>query len=170
MTTLQSHPRIFSTHVVDAPIHSTPYPDPPTLSARPGPILLPPRPSSTSAPPTPKTIKRMAIRYMPLTETITPPISPTRAPAMDPPTDPDTPPPTQKPGRSRGRGKWRAPQSANPGVGTRSKTRQAELDQAEATQAQASRAAWPPRSDPTAQIQRMTRELHITDRPLDAHT
>ena len=125
--------------VVDAPMHSTPYPDLPTLSARPGPVLLPPRPRSTSAPPTPKTIKCMAIRYMPVTETVTPPISPARAPAMDPPTDPDTPPPpTQKQGRSRGRGKWRAPQSANPGVGTRSKTRQAELDQAEATQAQAS--------------------------------
>ena len=155
--------------VVDAPMHSTPYPDTPTLSARPGPILLPTRPRSTSAPPTPKTIKRMAIRYMPVTETVTPPISPARAPAMDPPTDPDTPPPTQKPGRSRGRGKWRAPQSANSGVGTRSKTRQAELDQAEATQAQASRAAWPPRSDNTAQIQLMTREPHITDRPQDAH-
>ena len=156
--------------VVDAPMHSTPYPDPPTLSARPGPVLFPPRPRSSSVPPTPKTVKRMAIRYMPVTETVTPPISPARAPAMDPQTDPDTPPPIQKPGRSRGRGKWRAPQSENPGVGTRSKTRQAELDQAEATQAQASRAAWPPRSDPTAQIQRMTRELHITDRPLDAHT
>ena len=68
--------------VVDAPMHSTPYPDPPTLSARPGPILLPPRPRSTSAPPTPKTIKRMAIRYMPVTETVTPPISPARIPAM----------------------------------------------------------------------------------------
>ena len=53
--------------VVDAPMHSTPYPDPPTLSARPGPVLLPPRPRSTSVPPTPKTIKRMAIRYMPVT-------------------------------------------------------------------------------------------------------
>ena len=29
--------------VVDVPRHLTPYPDPPTLSARPGPILLPPR-------------------------------------------------------------------------------------------------------------------------------
>ena len=28
--------------VEDAPMHSTPYPDPPTLSARPGPVLLPP--------------------------------------------------------------------------------------------------------------------------------
>ena len=35
--------------------------------------------------------------------------------------------------------------------------------------AQASRAGWPERSDHTAQIQRMTRELQITDRPQDAH-
>ena len=124
---------------------------------------------STSVPTTPKTVKRMAMRYMPVTETVTPPISHARASAMDPQMDPDTPPPTQKSGRSRGRCKWRAPQSANPGVGTRSKTRQAELNLAEATQAQASRAAWPPRSDHTAQIQRMTRELQITDRPQDAH-
>ena len=54
-------------------------------------------------------------------------------------------------------------------MGTRSKTRQAELDSAEATQAQASRAVWPPRSDRTAQIQRMTRELQISDRPQDTH-
>ena len=155
--------------VVDAPMHSTPYPDPPTLSARPGPVLLPPRPRSSLVPLTPKTVKRMAIRYMPVTETVTPPISPERAPAMDPQSEPDTPPPTQKPGRSRGHGKWRAPQMANPGVGTRSKTKQAELDQAEATQAQASRAAWPSRSDNTAQLQLMTRELQITDRPQDAH-
>ena len=41
--------------VVDAPMHSTPHPDPPTLSAHPG-------PRSSSVPPTSKTIKRMAIR------------------------------------------------------------------------------------------------------------
>ena len=35
--------------------------------------------------------------------------------------------------------------------------------------AQASRAGWPEKSDHTAQIQRMTRELQITDRPQDAH-
>ena len=58
---------------------------------------------------------------------------------------------------------------ANPGVGTRSKTKQAELDQAEATQAQASRAAWPPSPDDTDQLQCMTHELQITDRPQDAH-
>ena len=84
-----------------------------------------------------------------------------RAPTKDPQTDPDTPPPTQHPGRSRGRVKWRAPQKATPGIGTRSKTRQAELDAAEATQAQASRAVWPESPDSTAQIQRMTRNLQI---------
>ena len=83
--------------MVDAPMHSTPYPDPPTLSARPGPALLPPRPRSTSVPPTPMTVQRMAKRYMPVTETVTPPISPARASAMDPQTDPDTPSPTKRP-------------------------------------------------------------------------
>ena len=153
-------------------MHSTPHPDPTTLSARSGPTLLPPRPCSSSVPPTSKTIKRMAIRYMPVTETVTPPISSVRAHADDPQTEPDTPSPTQKPGRSRGRGKWRAPQTANPGVGTRSKTKQlqTEMDQTEATQAQASRAAWPPRNDNTEQLQRMTRELQIADRLQDVHS
>ena len=76
-------------HIVDEPMHSTPYPDPPMLSARSGPALLPPRPRSSSVPPTSQTIKRMAICYMPVTETVTPPISPARAPAVDPQTDPD---------------------------------------------------------------------------------
>ena len=155
--------------MVDVPMHSTPYPDPPTLSARPGPNLLPPRPRSSSVPPTPKTVQRMAIRYMPVTETVTPPISPARATAMHPQSEADTPSPKQKPGRSRGRGKWRAPQLTNPGVGTRSRTKQIELDPAEATQAQASRATWPPRPDNTDQLQRMTRELQLEDRPQDAH-
>ena len=44
-----------------------------------------------------------------------------------------------------------------------------ELDQAEATQAQASRATWPPRPDNTDQLQRMTRKLQLEDRPQDAH-
>ena len=115
----------------------------------------------------PMTVQRMAKRYMPVTETITPPISPARTSAMDTQTDPDTPPPTQRPGRSRGRGNWRAPQSATPGVGTRSKTRPAELDSAEATLAQASRDVWPEKPDRTAQIQHMTRDLQISDRPQD---
>ena len=155
--------------LVDAPMHSTPYPDPPTLSARPGPMLLPPRPRASSVPLTPKTVKRMAIRYLPVTETITPPISPARAHAPDRQTETETQSSTNKPGRSRGHGKWRPPQKPTPGVGTRSKTRQAELDEAEATQAQASRAVWPPRPDTTKEIQQLTRGLILTDRTQDAH-
>ena len=143
--------------IPDMPRHSTPYPDPPTLSARPGPVLQSPCPRASSVPPTPKPAKRMALRYQPVTETVTPSISPARAHAVDRQMDPDTPSPIQKSGRSRGRGTWRAPQKTAPGVGTRSKTRQAELEQAEATLAQASRAEWPPRPDPTIEIQHMTR-------------
>ena len=40
---------------------------------------------------------------------------------------------------------------------------------AEATQAQASRAEWPPRPDLTTEIQHMTRGLRIRDIPMDAH-
>ena len=83
--------------------------------------------------------------------------------------DPETPPPPQRTGRSRGRGKWRAPPSATPGVGTRSQTRQGELDAAEATQAQAARAVWPEQLDRTIQIQRMTRDLQLKDRPQDTY-
>ena len=151
--------------VKEAPMHSSPYPEPPKLRVRPGPVLLPPRPRSTSVPPTPTTVQKMAKRYMPITENVTPPISPAaRASAMDP----ETPPPTQRPGRSRGRGKWRAPPSATPGVGTRSQTRQAELDAAEATQAQASRALWPEQPDHSLQIKHMTRDLHLRDPPEDS--
>ena len=149
---LQTHLQIFSTWWmrpcipprIQTRLLSVRDLDPPTLSARSGPTFL--------VPPTTKTVQRMAIRYMPVTEAVTPPISP------------DTPSPTQKPGRSRGHGKWRAPQLANPGVGIRSRTKQIELDQAEATQAQASRAAWLPRPDNTDQLQRMMRELQIAQR------
>ena len=44
-----------------------------------------------------------------------------------------------------------------------------ELEQAEATQAHASRAEWPPRPDPTTEIQHMTRELRLRDIPMNAH-
>ena len=74
----------------------------------------------------------MALRYQPVTEEITPPITPPRAQAIEQNIDQDTPSPVRKPGRSRGRGTWRAPQKIAPGVGTRSKTRQAELEQLEA--------------------------------------
>ena len=88
--------------ITDAPGHSTPFPDPPTLSTRPRPIAQPPRPRASSVPPTPKPAKRMAIRYQPVTETITPPISPALAHAVDLKIDQETPSPIQKPGRSRG--------------------------------------------------------------------
>ena len=100
-------------------MHSSPFPEPPRLSARPGPVLLPPRPRSTSVPPIPITAQKVAKRYMPITENVTPPISPARASA----TEPEAPPPTQRPGRSQGRGKWRAPQNHNSWCGTKSQTR-----------------------------------------------
>ena len=155
--------------ITDTPRHSTPHPDLPTLSARPKPALQPPRPRALSVPPTPKPAKRMAIRYQPVTETVTPPISPARAHAVDRKKDPDTPSPVQKAGRSWGRGTWRAPQKTAPGVGTRSKTRQAELEQMEATLAQAACTEWPPSPDPTMDIQQMTHELRLSDVPMDAH-
>ena len=149
------------------PRHSTP--DPPTLSARSGPTLQPPRPRASSVPPTPQPVKRRALRYQPVTEKVTPPLSPARAHAVERQVDPDTPSPIKKQGRSRGRGTWRAPQKTAPGVGTRSKARQAELEQAETMQAEASRTIWPPRPDRTVEIQHMTRTLRLGDVPMDAH-
>ena len=111
----------------------------------------------------------MAVRYHPVTEEVTPPITPPRAHAEEQNVVQDTPSPVQKPGRSRGRGTWRAPQKIAPGVGTRSRTRQTELEQIEAEQALAARAEWPPSKDPTIDIQRMTRELRLCDVPRDAH-
>ena len=64
--------------IAEAPMHSSPHPDPPKLRARAGPALLAPRPRSMSVPPTPTTVKRMAKCYMPVTEDVTPPISPAR--------------------------------------------------------------------------------------------
>ena len=52
-------------------------------------------------------------------------------------------------------------------MGTRSQTRQTELDAAEATQAQTSRAVWPEQPDHSLQIQRMTCDLQLRDRPQD---
>ena len=159
---MDEHPDI--QRITETPRHSTPHPYPPTLSARPRPASQLPRPRASSVPPTPKPAKRMAICYQPVTETITPPISPQCAHAVDHKVDQDTPSPIQKTGRSQGRGTWRAPQTAAPGVDTRSKTRQAELEQIEAKQAQATCAEWPPRPDPTRDIQRMTRELRLVRR------
>ena len=80
-------------------------------------------------------------------------------------TVPETPSPIQKPGRSRGRGTWRAPQKIAPGVGTRSRTRLAELEKREVAQAQAAHARWPPSPDTTETIQELTRELRLCDVP-----
>ena len=54
-------------------------------------------------------------------------------------------------------------------VGTRSQTRQAELEAAEATGAQAARAVWPEQPDRTMEIQRMTHDLHLRDRQTSRH-
>ena len=85
----------------EAPMHFSPHQDPPKLRARAGPALLAPRPRSTSVPPTLTTVMRMAKRYMPVTEEVTPPISPARVIE----TDPATPSPVHRPGKGRGRGK-----------------------------------------------------------------
>ena len=155
--------------ITEAPRQSTPHPGSPTLSARPRPASQLPRPRASSVPPTPNPAKRMAVRYQPVTEKVTPPITPPRTHAVEQNIVQDTPSQVQKPGRSRGRGTWRAPQKIAPGVGTRSRTRQAELEQIEAKQALAARAEWPPSPDPTREIQRMTRELRLCDVPRDAH-
>ena len=88
----------------------------------------------------------MALNYVPVTEVITPPVTPPRAQAkeIDTATEtvPETPSPIPKPGRSRGHGTWRAPQKIAPGVGTRSKTRAAELEKRDNAQAQAAHARW----------------------------
>ena len=102
-------------------------------------------------------------------EEVTPPETPPHAQAMEEIIVPETPSPIQKPGRSRGRGSWRSQQKVAPGVGTRSHTRQAEIEKLEATQAQAAHAQWPPTPDTTENIQRLTRELRLCDVPRDAH-
>ena len=158
--------------ITESPRHSTPYPEPPTLSARPRPASHLPRPRASSVPATPNPVKRMALRYRPVTEDVTPPITPPRAhDAVVEDIAEDTPSPVQKPGRSRGRGRgtWRAPQKIAPGVGTRSKSRLSELENTEAKQAMAAHAEWPPSPDPTKNIQRMTRDLRLCDVPRDAH-
>ena len=155
--------------ITETPRHSTPHPEPPTLSARPRPASQLPRPRASSVPPTPKPAKRMALRYQPVTEQVTPPITPPRAHAVEQKVVQDTPSPVQKTGISWGRGTWRAPQNIAPGVGTRSRSRQAELEKIEAKQAQATCAEWTPSPDTTRDIQRLTRELRLCDVPRDAH-
>ena len=141
-------------------MHSSPHQDPPKLRARAGPALLALRPRSTSVPPTPTTVARMAKRYMPVTEEVTPPMSPARVIE----TDPATPSPVHHPGKGRGRCKWRAQSSETPGVETRSRTKQAETA---ATQTQTSRASWPEKPDKSLQISLMARYLQIRDPPED---
>ena len=157
----------------DEPRHSTPRADQRTPIERPRPALELPRPRASSAPPTSHPAKRMALNYVPVTEEITPPITPPRAQTkgIDTATEtvPETPSPTPKPGRSRGRGTWRAPQKIAPGVGTRSKTRIAELERRDAAQAQATHARWPPSPDATEGIQKLTRELKLCDVPRNVH-
>ena len=54
-------------------------------------------------------------------------------------------------------------------MGTRSKTRAAELEKRENAQAQAAHARWPPSPDISEDIQKLTRELHISDVPRNTH-
>ena len=112
---------------------------------------------------------------MPTTEEITPPVTPPRAQDKTPEPEinvvPDTPSPVTKHGRSRGRGSWRAPPkpTSAPGVGTRSMTRLAELQQREDEEALAASARWPPSPDLSTDIRHLTRELHIRDVPRNTH-
>ena len=67
--------------IADAPTHSSPFQDTPALCVHPVPALHAPRPRSTSVPPVSTTVAKMAKRYMPATDDVTPPISPARAEA-----------------------------------------------------------------------------------------
>ena len=89
--------------IADAPMHSSPFQDAPTLRAHAATALRTPRPRSTSVPPISATVAKMAKCYTPATDDVTPPISPARAEAR-----PASPTPVQHPGRERGRGWWRA--------------------------------------------------------------
>ena len=165
--TMEEPPAVL--RIQEAPRQSTPQPEPPTPNIRPRPASQLPRPRASSVPPSTHPAKRLAVRYQPVAEQVTPPITPPRAHAVAQTTVQDTPSPVQKPGRSRGRGTWRAPLKTAPGVGTRSRTRQAELEQTQAKQAMAARDEWPPSPDPTREIQRDFRELRLHDVPRDTH-
>ena len=69
--------------LAETPRHSTPRPDPNTPSARPRPAVELPRPWASSAPPSANPAKRMALRYHPVTEEVTPPITPPHAQAIE---------------------------------------------------------------------------------------
>ena len=155
--------------------HSTPRAEPRTIHPRLRPAIQTPRPRATSAPPSAHSAKKLAVQYMPTTEEITPPVTPPRADirtpemAVDIEIVPDTPPAVVKPGRSRGRGKWRAQQNPAPRVGTRSSSRIMELEQREVEEAQAASARWPAQPNVTTQIETMTREMHISEVPMNTH-
>ena len=154
---------------------STPRAETRSQNLRPRPALELPRPRASSAPPASHPAKRVALQYLPTTEEITPPVTPPRAQDKTPEAEinvvPDTPSPVTKHGRSRGRGSWRAPPKPTPapGVGTRSMTRLAELQQREDEEALAASARWPPSPDISTDIQHLTRELHIRDVPRNTH-
>ena len=119
------------------------------------------------------------MQYMPTTEEITPPATPQRAdvrtPEKAPATTadieivPDTPPAVVKPGRSRGRGKWRPQQKPAPRVGTRSSSRIMEIEKRELEEAQGASARWPAQPHVTTQLETMTREMHISEVPVNTH-
>ena len=148
---------------------STPRTDTRSKTTRLRPALELPRPRASSAPPVSHPAKRVALQYMPTTEEITPPVTPPRAQDKTPESEinvvPDTPSPVAKQGRSRGRGSWRAPPKPTPapGVGMRSMTRLAELQQREDEEALAASARWPSSPDLSTDIQHLTREMHISD-------
>ena len=114
------------------------------------------------------------MQYMPTTEEITLPVTPQRADvrtpekASEPATDievvPDTPPAVVKPGRSRGRGKKPAPR-----VGLCSSSRIMEIEKRELEEAQGASARWPAQPHVTAQLETTTREMHISEVPVNTH-
>ena len=161
--------------------HSTPRAEPRTTHPRLRPAIAPPRPRALSAPPSAHPAKKLAVQYMPPTEEITPPTTPPRADIRTPPRAdirtpekaidiqvvPDTPPAVIRTGRGRGRGKYRAQQKTAPRVGMRSSSRIMELEQREAEEAQAASARWPAQPNVTTQIETMTRQMHISEVPMN---
>ena len=101
----------------------------------------------------------------------TPPRADIRTPekAIDIEVVPDTPPAVIRPGRGRGCGKWRAQQQQAPRVGTRSSSRIMEMEQREVEEAQAASARWPAQPNVTTQIETMTRQMHISEVPMNIH-
>ena len=161
--------------------HSTPRAEPRTTHPRLRPAIAPPRPRALSAPPSAHPAKKLAVQYMPATEEITPPATPPRADIRTPPRAdirtpekaidiqvvPDTPPAVIRTGRGRGRGKYRAQQKPAPRVGMRSSSRIMELEQREEEEAQAASARWPAQPNVTTQIETMTRQMHISEVPMN---